>query len=252
VSGKCYRIDQQTRSVVSEKVGHQSEFILCHETRLPILAEEAERCEQTAKLVRPGVLERCAISQKLVLPSQLERCGATGKKVIGRFLVTSSVSGARIMERFAVRSAGGKYCAPLEARRCAWSGRNCHPDDLRVCNLTGVQIYFQFSNGTKDTQLQSLWELLQGVRRTADESERWNEIATEAARVLNGGRCRVQAAHLSPDRRSLAVFAEMRTLLGFKKHDAGLVYSIDDKAIVGRIAVGKRTNSGWINELAGN
>jgi superfamily II DNA or RNA helicase len=252
VSGRSYRIDQQARSVVSGKVGHQSEFILCHETRQPLLTEEAEQCELTTRLVRPGVLERCAVSQKLVLPSELGRCGATGKRVIGRLLVTSSVSGAKIMERFAVRSASGRCCAPLEARRCAWSGRNYHPDDLRECNLTGVSIYFQFSNGAKDTQLQSLWELLQGVRRTADESERWNEIETEAARALNGGRCRVQAAHLSPDRRSLAVFAEMRTILGFKKHDAGLVYSIDDKAIVGRIVVGKRTNNGWVHKVAGN
>ena len=60
VSGKRYRLDQQLRSAVSGKAGHKEEFLFCHETRQPILPEEAERCEVTTKFVRKGVLEKCA------------------------------------------------------------------------------------------------------------------------------------------------------------------------------------------------
>ena len=47
VSGKRYRLDQQLRSVVSGKTGHKEEFLFCHETRQPIMPEEAEQCELT-------------------------------------------------------------------------------------------------------------------------------------------------------------------------------------------------------------
>jgi hypothetical protein len=40
------------------------------------------------------------------------------------------VSGARLLQRVAVRSVAGKYCAPIEAKTCMWSGRRTHPDDL--------------------------------------------------------------------------------------------------------------------------
>jgi hypothetical protein len=47
ISGKQYRIDQQMRSAVSGKTGHQREFILCHETRQPIAPAEAFVQEST-------------------------------------------------------------------------------------------------------------------------------------------------------------------------------------------------------------
>lgn len=47
ISGKRYRLDQQTRSAVSGKTGHKQELVICHETRQPIALDEAERCEIT-------------------------------------------------------------------------------------------------------------------------------------------------------------------------------------------------------------
>jgi len=245
VSGKRYRVDEQIRSAVSGKTGHKQEFLICHETRQPLTVAEAEQCEVTGNYVRSGVLESCEVTQKRVLPSELSRCAVTGKRVLKRLLVTSSLSEARILEEVAVRSATGKFCAPIETKPCSWSGRQCHPDDLRVCELTGSSIRFQFAASNRNPCLQPLVDLLNGIKRTADEPQLWDAVTTKASAVLGKGRCRVEAAVLSPDKQHLAVCLEVRTLLGFRVHQAGLVYSIGDHSVVGRATQGRRTSKGW-------
>ncbi len=246
VSGNRYRVDEQMRSTVSGKTGHKSEFLICYETRQPLIAAEAEQCEVTGNYVRPGILDQCAISQKRVLPSELERCAATGKKALKKFLVTSSLSGARILEEVAVRSATGEFCAPVEAKPCLWSGKQCHPDDLRVCALTGLAIHLEYVTANSAPRLQPLVDLLNGIRRTADEAKLWEVVATRITEMLGKGRCRVESAVLSPNRQRLAVCSEVRTLLGLRVHHVGLVYAIDDRSVVGRAAQGRRTSEGWV------
>jgi hypothetical protein len=245
VSGKRYRPDQQLRSAVSGKAGHKEEFLICHEIRLPIMPQEAEQCEVTRKFVRKGVLESCALTGKAVLPTELERCVVSDKRVVKSMLVTSSVSGARLQHRLAVRSVAGKFCAPAEAKICIWGGRQSHPDDLRVCCLTGIPFHVEFAGPGHDPYLQPLGDLLHGVRQTADAPDRWVDIASKASIALRT-RCRVETAHVSPDKRHLAICSEVRTLLGLRVQQAGLLYSIEDGSIVGRIAMGKRTAKGWI------
>lgn len=245
VSGKRYRVDEQIRSAVSGKTGHKHEFIVCHETGQSLTVAEAEQCGVTGKYVRPGILESCAVTQKRVLPSELLRCAVTGKRALKRLFVTSSLTEARILEEVAVRSATGKFCAPVEAKPCLWSSRKCHPDDLRVCGLTGLPIHFEFATANSNPRLQPLVDLLNGIKRTADEPQMWDAVTTKVAAVLGSGRCRVEAAVLSPDRRHLAVCSEVRTLLGFRVRQAGLVYSIGDHSVVGRAAQGRRTSEGW-------
>ena len=79
VSGKRYRLDQQLRSAVSGKAGHKEEFLFCHETRQPMMPQEAEtmrgyreiRAAGRARALRrrpekpycPRELERCAVSE---------------------------------------------------------------------------------------------------------------------------------------------------------------------------------------------
>lgn len=94
-------------------------------------------------------------------------------------------------------------------------------------------------------RLQPLVDLLNGIKRTADEPQMWDAVATKVAAALGNGRCRVEAAVLSPDRRHLAVCSEVRTLLGFRVRQAGLVYSIGDYSVVGRATQGRRTSEGW-------
>jgi superfamily II DNA or RNA helicase len=245
ISGRTYRLDEQMRSSVSGKTGHRQEFTTCHETRQPIALAEAEQCEVTGNKVRPGILETCAVTGRRVLPSELERCAVTGKRSLKRLMVTSSVSGMRLLEEVAVRSAAGNFCAPIETKLCLWSGRQCHPEDLRVCELIGLPIHFEFATATMPPRLQPLMELLDGVRRTADQPEAWETVATDVAATLGGGRCRVETARMSPDGRHLAARCEVRTRLGLKVRYAGLVYSIADHAIIGRVALGKSGPTGW-------
>lgn len=244
VSGKPYRVDEQMRSVVSGKTGHKQEFLVCYETRLPIARTEAEQCEVTGNYVRPGILEQCAISEKQVLPSELSRCTVTGKRVLKKLLVTSSVSGVQMLETVAVRSSAGIFCSPIEAKPCIWAGKKYHPDDLRVCGLTGLPIYFEFATGTNS--LQPLVELLDGVKRTGEESQLWTTVSAKVVAALKKGRCRVEAAILSPDRQHLAVCAEVRTVLGLRTHQVGLIYAIGAQSIVGRLAQGRRSKDGWL------
>jgi hypothetical protein len=127
-----------------------------------------------------------------------------------------------------------------------WSGRRSHPEDVRVCTLTGIPFHVEFAASGEQPYLQPLGDLLHGVRRTADAPDRWEDIASKASTALRGSRCRVETAHVSPDKRHLAICSEVRTLLGLRVHQAGMLYSIEDGSIVGRIAMGKRTSKGWI------
>jgi hypothetical protein len=180
------------------------------------------------------------------LPSELERCAVSDGRVLKKLLVTSSVSGARLQHRLAVRSIARKYCAPAEAKTCMWSGRRSHPEDLRVCALTGISFHVEFAASGDKPCLQALGDLLQGVHRTADAPDRWVDIASKASIALRGSRCRVETARVSPDKRHIAICSEVRTMLGLRVQQAGMLYSIEDEAIVGRIAMGKRTSKGWI------
>ncbi len=245
LTGKRHRIDEQMRSAVSGKSGHKSEFIFCHETRQPLLLSEANQCEVTGTYVRPGVLEECAVTKKRVLPSELERCANTGKRALHKLFVTSGISGARILEEVAVRSATGQICTPVEAKPCIWTGRSFHPDDLRSCWLTDLLIHFQFTTSGKYPSLLPLVELLNGTKRTQDELKLWETIGQQTETAQGKGRCRVIGAILSPDKNHLAVCIEVRTLLGFRIRHAGLVYSIADNSIIGRLAKGERSPTGW-------
>jgi len=246
VSGRRYRRDEQMCSVVSGKRGHKSEFLICYETRQPILFSEAEQCEISGNYVRKGILEQCEVSQKRVLPSELERCAVTGKRVLKKFLVISSLSERRFLEEIAIRSATEKYCTPLEAKSCFWSGRKCHPDDLRVCNLTGLSIHFEYAT-RNNPRLHPLVELLNGINRTADNPQIWNALTINIAEILGRSRdqCRVESAILSPDEQSLAVCSEVRTWWGLKIRQAGFVYSISNNCVIGSVVQGQRTSEGW-------
>src|SRR4029450_6334893 len=117
--------------------------------------------------------------------------------------------------------------------------------DLRVCEMTGLSIHFAFATVNGPSRLQPLVDLLNGITRTAEEPQLWEAVTTKVAATLGKGRCRVEAAVLSPDRRHLAVCSEVRTLLGLRVHHAGVVYALSDHAVVGRVVQGRRTSEGW-------
>jgi hypothetical protein len=244
VSGKKYRKDKQQRSIVTRKTGYVDEFILCAETRLPLLAEEAERCAVTNKVVVPGLLVRCEATGKKVLPVLLEKSDATGKVALKQLFVSSSISGARLLEEESIASATGKHCLQKEAKLYIWSGKKCHPDDLRTCQLTHVSVHFEFVTANSEIRLESLLNLLNGLRRKTDKQELWASIAADMSQIL-GGRAQVEAAGLSPSGEHLAVCLETKNWLGLRTRQAGLLCAISDHEAVGRIVIGKRGTQEW-------
>lgn len=244
ISGKPFRRDDTVRSAVSRRLGHKEEFIECYETRQSIAVAESECCEVTGKHVRKGILAACAESRKRVLPSELGRCVATGQRVQKRHLIASSVSNDLLLERAAVRSRHSRFCAPSEATECFWSGRATHPDDLRICELTGLPVHVDY---TVDggSRLQPVIEMLQGIRRTADEQPLWSEIADRMSIALNGRGCRIEAATLSPAGKHLATCSEVKSLLGLRVRHAAGIFSLADHALTGRVPEGKRKAGYW-------
>jgi len=247
VSNKKYRIDQQAVSAVSGKTGHQQEFIVCTQTNQRLLSIEAEHCEVTSKAVMPGLLEQCVVSGKKVLPSELEKSTMTGKQALRRYFVDSGISGARILQSEAIQSVSGNFCTVVEARDCSWSGLKSHPDDLKVCQLTGK--YFRSEYTTmKNSQVvfEPLINLLDGSERHSDNVDSWTSIATITSDILRSKNCKVEGAQFSPNKEYLAVVLEVRTFLGFVMRQVGLLYSLKEKTVAGRIAKGKRGASGWV------
>jgi hypothetical protein len=187
------------------------------------------------------------VTGKRVLPSELEKSAATGKRALKRFFVSSSISGARLLEEEAVRSATGKYCGPLEAKSCIWSGRQCHPDDLRTCQLTGVTAHFEFMTASTDPRLESLLTLLNGIRRKADRSDLWPMVIANTSKIL-GRPSRIEVAESSPGGDLLVVCVETKSWLRLKTRHTGFLYSLHDNAVVGRIVSGRRDEKGWTLE----
>jgi ERCC4-related helicase len=225
----------------------RSELDKCEATGKLVLRSELARCGITRKRVLPSQLVTCDVTGKRVLPSEIERCAASGKCVLREFLVSSSISGIRLLQEVAVRSADGAFCAPSEVGQCAWSGRACHPSDLRQCELTGLPIFFEFARlATSGYALKPLIELLDGTKKNADKPELWPILATDANGKLGKGKCSVEAAVLSPTGSRLAASIEVRTLLGFKLQHAGIVYAIEERAVLGSVVKGQRKASRWL------
>lgn len=244
LTGRRYRSDQRQVSSVSGKAGHQSEFETCYETRQPIARMEAETCGQTGHRVRPGVLQPCAVTRKRVLPSTLVTCAASGTRALKELMAISSVSGRPVLQTLAVRAASGAACLPDEAIVCTWAGYTSHPNDIRLCEITGIPIHISTLSNYRPA-LRPLVELLEGVRHSQEGEEHWPGIAARVSAALRGAKSRVEAAVRSPTGNLLAVRCEIRTMLGFKVNHAGALYALSDSALVGRLAIGKTTARGW-------
>jgi superfamily II DNA or RNA helicase len=245
LSGRSFRRDEQARSSVSDKMGHRSEFVECSETRLPIAVVEAEKCEVTGRLVRPSVLEVCQKTGKHVVPSELSNCMVTGQRALKSLYETSSISNLPLLKEVSIQSIAGRFCAPTEAQICVWSGKKHHPDDIRICAITGVRISWEFSTEDGIACLRPLRELLEGMRRTEDGKAVWDK-ASQRLSTHQGGRIRVESAVTSVDGDHLALCCESKTLFGLRTAHLGALYDLRDGTILGKIAVGKRENNFWV------
>lgn len=127
-----------------------------------------------------------------------------------------------------------------------WSGRKCHPEDLRDCELTGVAIYSEYITAQPPFRLETLLNLLSGIRKKSDKTELWPVIENYVLTLLKGGSCRVENAELSPGGANIAVVLEARRWMGLKVRHVGLIYSLQDKVNIGHLVTGKRGDKGWI------
>lgn len=245
ISGMPYRSDQKLRSDVSGKVGHISEFTTCHETRQVMAIVEAETCAVTSKKVRSGVLGTCDLTGKHVLPSLLDICAVSNKRILKEFLVKSSVSSSTLLKSEAVKSSNGEFCLPSEAETCFWGGGRVHPIDIRFCQLTGLPIHIDFATRSGPPRLKPLVDMLDGVRRTADQESLWPRIGERISIALEGGKQRIEAALLSPSNKYLAICSESKSMLGFRVRNIGVIYDLADHSLIGKIAEGKRNKNGW-------
>lgn len=247
ISGKKYREDEEVISSVSGKIGNRSEFIFCSETKQPLLLEESEKCEATGKIVTKGILEKCEVTKKRVVPSELGKSTITGKKALKKFFVSSSVSGAEFLENEGIKSITGKFCVPIEAKKCIWSGQITHPDDIRTCQITDLPVHFQYiKTKNNQTYLESLSNLLDGISHKSDEKDTWSSIVTKTTEILGNRKNEIESTELSLDGELLAICMQVRTMLGLKMRHAGFIYSKKDNIVLGRIGRGKREVNGWI------
>lgn len=232
-------------AVTSKRVLHTS-LDRCAVSGKRVLPSELERCAATSQRVLKSLLEPCEVSGKLVLPSELERCAVTSKRALKALLVTSSLSGSHILETSAVRSTQGTFCTTQETQSCAWSGERYHPDDLKVCGLTGLRAHKRFFTEQGAERIRPLADLLAGTAINADKTEAWDDIATQIGLIRGGGKTRIESAILSPSQRSLALCCEVKTMLGLRVHQFGAIYHLDERRIVGRAVEGKRRADGWL------
>jgi hypothetical protein len=158
-------------------------------------------------------------------------------------LETSSVSQALVLPDAAVRSLSGAYCLQTESQNCSWTGQSHHPDDIGLCTLTSLACFKGFLT-SQNSRLKPLFELLNDTKRVAGE-EAHPILEAALSQALNGQKCRIVSGTISPTKRSFAVCAEVKTLLGLKTTYVGFVFSPISREIIGKITQGKRTKQGW-------
>lgn len=206
-------------------------------------AENFQTCAFTGSAGLKDEITISEISGKPYRADQTEHSRVSGKRGHRGEFVHSSVSGAAMLRAEAVVSAQGAYCLPEEARTCTWTERRIHPDDIRICALTGLPFQAALMTG-EPPRLGVLAEMLDGTLRPAEGSQAWPQAAQHLAAQL-GGTCRIDAAALSPTGKYLAVCCEVRTLLGLRVQWAGALVDATTGQASGRMTLGKRANGRW-------
>jgi hypothetical protein len=245
ISGKHYREDESGVSALSGRVGHKSEFIDCHETRASIASDEAERCEATGALVRPGVLITCGETGVRVLPSETRTSSVSAIRARKELFVVSSVSGDPLLEREGVGSSSHAFCKASEAVVCEWGGKPSHPDDVVDCALTGLLVRREYLTRDKPFRLDALQRLLDGRSHDRAFEVEWEAFSQSAGRAPHTNKIRIEGAIGAPTGDRAAVVGEVRTLLGLRVRQVGFVIDASNATVHGRVRTGKRNMNGW-------
>ena len=192
-----------------------------------------------------GQLAQCEISGKRVLPSELIRSEISGRYALNKFGLKSSISQITLLEDEAVQSRAGEACTSDEAVNCNWSTFACHPNDISVCELTGLSFNSVFMSQQNPGRLEILIALLNATQINADRTDLWPDIGKMLA-ATTGGKVNIEAALISPDSKYLAVCGQNKIYLGFRTLYVGGLYSLAENRVTGRIAVGRRRDGAWL------
>lgn len=249
VSGKKYRVDEELKSSVSGKTGHKSEFIICAITDKPILPKESEKCEVSDSVVTKGLLEECSVSNQKVMPSLLEKSSLSGKKALKKFFESSSLSEAKFIESEGIKSSTGKYCLPVEAQSCTWDSTPYHPDDIIICRLSNLPYHFKYTvSDSVGSKFKILGDLLDGTLRSHEVIENIQLVTENIISTLKNKKIEPEYFKMSPDQTRLAISVRVKTMLGFKTQFFGIIFSLSDNAVLGRISKGSRIESTWTED----
>jgi hypothetical protein len=249
VSSKKYRIDEELKSSVSGKTGHKTEFIICAITDKPILPKESEKCEVSESPVTKGLLEECSVSGKKVMPNLLEKSSLSGKKALKKFFESSSISEAKFIDSEGIKSSTGKYCLPVEAQSCTWDATPYHPDDIIICRLSNLPYHFKYTvSDSVGSKFKILGDLLDGTLRSQEAIENISSVTENVISTLKNKKIELEYYKVSPDQTKLAISVRVKTMLGFKTQFFGIIYSLTDNVVIGRISKGVRTESTWTED----
>ena len=205
----------------------------------------SEKCDVSDVLVRPGGLELCTLTNKHVLPSELRRCATTSIVALKEFFVTSSVSGETVLKENAVQSLAGLSCTIAEARTCEWSHGTFHPDDIRICRLTGLSVHARYLTDEPDGRLKPLVHILDGTFRYMHRKESWSDISARVSIYGPKHGLRIEDVVLSPSGALLAVCFEARSAFGLRvRHIGGIIDPLSATPVVPFVE-GKRRGSRW-------
>lgn len=147
ISHKKFRNDQRAISVLSERVGHISEFVESVQPGGLLAVDEATKSDcsgefaDTTLILRserpphrvgfPWESTRCESTNRLLLKDEVAACEASKKVVDDSLLVESAVSGARGLPEAMLRCAkSNAFLLPREAEACAVSGLLVDPSLL--------------------------------------------------------------------------------------------------------------------------
>lgn len=249
VSSKKYRIDEELKSSVSGKTGHKTEFIICAITDKPILHKESEKCEVSESPVTKGLLEECSVSGKKVMPNLLEKSSLSGKKALKKFFESSSISEAKFIDSEGIKSSTGKYCLPVEAQSCTWDATPYHPNDIVICRLSNLPYHFKYTvSDSVGSKFKILGDLLDGTMRSQETIENISSVTENVISTLRNKKIELEYYKMSPDQTKLAISVRVKTMLGFKTQFFGIIYSLTDNVVIGRISKGVRTESTWAED----
>jgi superfamily II DNA or RNA helicase len=246
LSGLLFGQDEAETSVMSGKIGHKNEFVTCHLTGQSITRDEAELCEATGAIVRPGILVECEETSARVLPSEIRTSSVSGVRARKDLFVASSVSDSPLLRREAIASATQSFCKPSEARSCEWTGALSHPDDLSKCSLTGLSIRREYLTSKEPMRLDALQKLLDGESHTRAFEAKWEGFAHSVGQILGSNKIQITGAAASPTGTRAALCGELRSFFGFRVRQIGFIVDVATAIVQGRVPTGRRGSAGWM------